>query len=71
VTEKKDQDDLNWFGVKVGTTNAVVSKGSAEGVGKYLNLKRPAAEAITATAGGLGADESKKRKIGFGDFEGW
>ncbi|GLB36038.1 putative cyclophilin type peptidyl-prolyl cis-trans isomerase/CLD [Lyophyllum shimeji] len=64
---EKEADDINWFGVKVGTES--VAAGSEQGgVGKYLNLKRP----IGGSAISAGMDESKKkRKIGFGDFEGW
>jgi peptidyl-prolyl cis-trans isomerase-like protein 2 len=61
-TEKKDGDDMNWFGVKVGTENADAGVG-AGGVGKYLNLKRSAAAPPTA------ADAAKKRKLGFGNFD--
>lgn len=64
VEQKKEGDDVNWFGLKVGL-EASETAGSGGGVGKYLNLKRPA----SAVAGaGAQTDESKKRKIGFGDF---
>ncbi|KAF5374836.1 hypothetical protein D9758_000390 [Tetrapyrgos nigripes] len=66
--EKKEGDNMNWFGTKVGSdTASTVTSGG--GVGKYLNLKRPQ----EAVAGQLvdTEDTSKKRKIGFGDFEGW
>jgi len=67
-TEEK-RDDVNWFGTKIGSENPALNFGGTSdvGVGKYLSLKRPQA-ALTSTGG----DESKKkRKIGFGDFEGW
>ena len=66
---KKDEDDVNWFGVKVGTNSTAFGAGSVGGgVGKYLNLKRPVEG---NSAGGTGEDGKKKRKIGFGEFEGW
>ena len=60
-TEKRAGDDMNWFGVKVGseTTTSATAGG---GVGKYLNLKRPA---VTGTPD----EPPKKRKLGFGNFE--
>ncbi|KAH9944128.1 cyclophilin-like protein [Epithele typhae] len=70
--EEKAKDDVNWFGVKVGkeVANGVVGGG----VGKYLSLngnaKRPAASSpsiVTAAP----EEPKKKRRIGFGDFEGW
>ncbi|TDL28702.1 cyclophilin-like protein [Rickenella mellea] len=72
-TPKKEGDDVNWFGVKVGTDSSIFGKDHASGsVGKYLNLKRPR-EVSTVAAGKNddGADGPKKRKIGFGNFEGW
>jgi peptidyl-prolyl cis-trans isomerase-like protein 2 len=63
---KQQGDAINWFGVKVGaeTSSSTADKGTT-GVGKYLNLKRP-------TEGGRSASEpSKKRKVGFGDFDAW
>ena len=65
----KDGDDVNWFGVKVGTDNSISASGPVGGVGKYLNLKRPAETKDTAEA--AGEDGKKKRKLGFGDFAGW
>jgi peptidyl-prolyl cis-trans isomerase-like 2 len=68
--KEKAKDDVNWFGVKVGTANASqASSGSSGGVGKYLGqgLKR-----TQAVAEVVGVDDAKKkRKIGFGNFEGW
>lgn len=64
-TDRKDGDDINWFGVKVGTGNSAFgSENTGGAVGKYLNLKRP-------LAGGSADDAKKKRKTGFGDFAGW
>lgn len=67
---KKDGDDVNWFGVKVGTNNSTFGADATGGsVGKYLNLKRPVEG---SPAGGVNFQEGKKkRKIGFGDFEKW
>jgi len=63
--DNKPHDDMNWFGVKVGSeANGTTVSG---GVGKYLNLKRPPSDAPTAAT----EDTKKKRKLGFGDFEGW
>ncbi|KAF8973695.1 cyclophilin-like domain-containing protein [Flammula alnicola] len=66
----EEKDDVNWFGVKIGSDNAAVDFGGGAGsggVGKYLNLKRPQEAVVTK-----GVEETKKkRKIGFGDFEGW
>jgi len=66
--EKKDNDDMNWFGTKLGE-GGHASKGlDVGGVGKYLNLKRPMESA--APVGGQ-EESQKKRRVGFGDFEGW
>lgn len=46
---------------------SVTGGNSGGGVGKYLNLKRR-----EETIGTSDGDEvKKKRKIGFGDFDGW
>ena len=37
------------------------------GVGKYLSLKRPQSSVEITSAD----DTKKKRRIGFGNFEGW
>ncbi|TFK30765.1 peptidylprolyl isomerase-like protein 2 [Coprinopsis marcescibilis] len=68
ATAETKKDDVNWFGVKVGTGETTLGTGSnSGGVGKYLNLKRP-----VPTAASHDMDDSKKkRKIGFGNFEGW
>ena len=66
VEEKKDE--VNWFGVKVGSNNSALTLGEkgSGGVGKYLSLKRPqSSNEITV------ADDAKKKcRIGFGNFEG-
>lgn len=67
--KEKEKDDVNWFGLKVGSSNAAFGTGDSGtgGVGKYLNLKRPVeASPAPATESSL-----KKRKTGFGDFSGW
>jgi peptidyl-prolyl cis-trans isomerase-like protein 2 len=68
IPEKKKEDDINWFGVKVGTGSSVFgTEAAGESVGKYLNLKRP-----LEGRGGVAAEgEKKKRKTGFGDFDNW
>jgi peptidyl-prolyl cis-trans isomerase-like protein 2 len=65
--EVKKTDDVNWFGVKIGSENSAPIGGGEDsgGVGKYLNLKRPYGGSIA------GEESKKKRKLGFGDFEGW
>lgn len=77
VETKKDGDDINWFGVKVGMEKSVVGANGGGGVGKYLNtarvanapLKRPV-ETVPDVPG-VPEVTKKKRKIGFGSFEGW
>jgi len=66
---------MNWFGTKLGSGPDLGSGtggvGSAGGVGRYLNLKRPL-DSTPGPIGGIPAEEgAKKRKLGFGDFEGW
>ncbi|KAG6896363.1 hypothetical protein C0992_008768 [Termitomyces sp. T32_za158] len=65
-SQKKENDEINWFGVKVGSDSASVT-GSGD-VGKYLNLKRPQ---VTMAGCGAVEEQRKKRKTGFGDFSGW
>ncbi|KAL9715932.1 cyclophilin peptidyl-prolyl cis-trans isomerase Cyp8 [Leucoagaricus gongylophorus] len=80
---KKQKDNVNWFGLKVGSNSAAFGTGEsgAGGVGKYLslggsdagNLKRPQA-VVSSTSNDSGSvldEPKKKRKLGFGDFEGW
>jgi len=76
VSEKKQGDDINWFGTKVGLEATNLLGGTGGGVGKYLSAagtKRPAVQQLSRMADDVGLpDESKKkRKIGFGSFEGW
>lgn len=68
VTKEKPKDDINWFGVKVGSVNPTPSSEKTGGasVGKYL-LKR----SQDATEGSVTGEPKKKRKVGFGDFAGW
>jgi len=83
--KEKQNDDMNWFGVKLGATNGHSGGGgeAGSGVGKYLNLNTNKKRALEApspavpTGKGLVAavgdddDAKKKRKIGFGDFSEW
>ncbi|KAH7928514.1 cyclophilin-like protein [Leucogyrophana mollusca] len=71
--EKKSGDDVNWFGVKVGTGDSVFGGGSTGGVGKYMGVKRQLEEQTSnAVNGGAAVDDSKKkRKVGFGNFDAW
>ncbi|KAJ3721520.1 cyclophilin-like domain-containing protein [Lentinula raphanica] len=62
---KKEGDDINWFGVKVGSEVPANDKIVSGGVGKYLNLKRP------QSTSAVSEEPSKKRKLGFGNFDGW
>ncbi|KIP12489.1 hypothetical protein PHLGIDRAFT_20956 [Phlebiopsis gigantea 11061_1 CR5-6] len=69
---RKDEAEVNWFGEKVGVKSS--STGLAGGgVGRYLQLggttaKRHAPSSVVQSA----SDEpKKKRKIGFGEFDGW
>ncbi|OJA16217.1 hypothetical protein AZE42_00102 [Rhizopogon vesiculosus] len=69
--EKTQGDDINWFGVKVGTEDSAFVGGSVTtGVGKYLGVKRPLDQA-TPGVQDVGDDAKKKRKIGFGNFDSW
>ncbi|PFH54775.1 hypothetical protein AMATHDRAFT_44574 [Amanita thiersii Skay4041] len=67
VMEEK-KDDMNWFGEKLNSAQFIIDSGTdSGGVGKYLNLKRG-----PELVAGASADEGKKkRKLGFGEFEGW
>jgi len=68
TTEKNPGDGVNWFGVKLGAESAMGTDGGGSGlggVGKYLNLKRPAQTAAAAAP----VEHPKKRKLGFGGFE--
>lgn len=70
---RKDDEEINWFGEKVGGNKTTLGTVGG-GVGKYLQVgnavaqKRPApSPALSSTA----EEPKKKRKVGFGDFEGW
>jgi peptidyl-prolyl cis-trans isomerase-like protein 2 len=67
ASQKKEGDDINWFGVKVGSGDSVFGATAGGGVGKYLNLKRTQ-EAVADQGGN---DSKKKRKTGFGSFDNW
>lgn len=69
--EEKEKDDINWFGVKVGTEKAGVGV-AGSGIGKYLNVnaKRPMSS-VSMPLPAAPEEVKKKRRIGFGDFEGW
>lgn len=74
MVEKKEDDDLNWFGEKLGAEKPV-GGAVGGGVGKYLQAggaagvpKRPAP---TATLPDASEDSKKRRKVGFGNFDGW
>ncbi|KAF9455032.1 peptidylprolyl isomerase-like protein 2 [Macrolepiota fuliginosa MF-IS2] len=75
--DEKQKDDVNWFGLKVGSGGVAFGTGESGtgGVGKYLNLntlKRPQSEISTPTNGTVMSEEpKKKRKLGFGNFEAW
>lgn len=75
ATETRNSDNINWFGVKVGLETGNLGRGVVDGVGKYLNFnaKRPAPDDSNRSELniGLAEDSKKKRKIGFGNFEGW
>lgn len=70
--EEKAKDDVNWFGVKVGSEKPGVGTVGG-GIGKYLNLnaKRSIESVVTPSVSNAPEDTKKKRRIGFGDFEGW
>jgi peptidyl-prolyl cis-trans isomerase-like 2 len=60
-------DDVNWFGVKVGTGDSTFGSGNGGGaIGKYLSVKRSLEPAADGPV-----ESSKKRKTGFGSFDGW
>ena len=71
---KKEGDDVNWFGVKVGHAKSILGSDGGGGVGKYLGSgaatapKRPLVPAIASDVPDI---PQKKRKIGFGSFDNW
>lgn len=68
---------MNWFGTKLGSGPDLGSGtgtgdvGLTGGVGRYLNLKRPLDGASNPIGNVPVEEDGKKRKLGFGDFEGW
>ncbi|EIW86827.1 peptidylprolyl isomerase-like protein 2 [Coniophora puteana RWD-64-598 SS2] len=71
-TEKKFGDDINWFGTKVGADDpSFTTSTSGASVGKYLIAKRRLEQDKPTSANALDGDIKKKRKVGFGNFEGW
>ena len=71
--EVRKDGEINWFGEKVGSTKSTTGTVGG-GVGKYLQVggtttaKRPApSPALTSVPD----EPKKKRKVGFGEFEGW
>jgi peptidyl-prolyl cis-trans isomerase-like protein 2 len=69
AAEKKEGDEINWFGVRVGSGDSAFGAATGGGVGKYLNLKRPPPQEAMTDHGG--SDSKKKRKTGFGAFDNW
>lgn len=71
----KLKDDVNWFGVKLGSDGQSKISSGAAGVGKYLNLasgaakKRPFEPQVAMNE--VDEDYKKRRKIGFGNFDSW
>ncbi|KAJ7038316.1 cyclophilin-like domain-containing protein [Mycena alexandri] len=64
-TQKKEGDDVNWFGVKVGSSDLALSAATGGEVGKYLKRTQ---DAVVEHGG---SDIKKKRKVGFGSFDNW
>ncbi|KIY50580.1 cyclophilin-like protein [Fistulina hepatica ATCC 64428] len=72
AVKKQEGDDINWFGVKVGTDKSVFGENTGGGVGKYLKPNQNKRPLEAPASNGPAKDElRKKRKVGFGDFEGW
>ncbi|KIK70870.1 hypothetical protein GYMLUDRAFT_79070 [Collybiopsis luxurians FD-317 M1] len=73
--EKKEGDDINWFGltsgkkVKVGSEAPAKDQVGTGGVGKYLNLNLKRPQAVGSAT--VSEEPSKRRRMGFGNFEGW
>lgn len=70
TTQKTPGDDLNWFGVKVGASDGLSSSLAGTGIGKYLGGKR-LLEVEGDNKVSPGDEPKKKKRLGFGDFEGW
>jgi peptidyl-prolyl cis-trans isomerase-like 2 len=66
-------DEMTWFGPKLGASENGANgatRSANGGVGKYLNLKRPAQ--VLDRGGVTPPEEKKRRKIGFSaDFAGF
>ena len=69
--EEKESDGVNWFGVKLGSTNTSLGNAKTTGVGKYLSLKRPLESTPRLAVGDSDDDPKKKRRTGFGSFDSW
>ena len=71
---EKNSDDINWFGVKVGLEKSAAGSGD-RGVGRYLNFTSASsgAKRLLSSPATTEIPEvfKKKRKTGFGSFEGW
>jgi peptidyl-prolyl cis-trans isomerase-like protein 2 len=65
-TDVDKRDDMNWFGEKLGSKDTIFGSDTSSSVGKYLSLKRPSEPVASAEM-----EAKKKRKLGFGDFDGW
>ncbi|THG99891.1 hypothetical protein EW026_g2537 [Hermanssonia centrifuga] len=74
IAEKTEGDGINWFGAKVGADKPAPGGEVGGGIGKYLKLGGTvAAPKRPAPSGGADvSDEAKKkRRTGFGEFDGW
>ncbi|KIY63720.1 cyclophilin-like protein [Cylindrobasidium torrendii FP15055 ss-10] len=72
--ETKVGDDMNWFGTRVGTEGVLGGDVGKGGIGKYLGnavAPAPAAAAAVKRPAPAAEEPKKKRKTGFGNFEGW
>ncbi|EKM83588.1 hypothetical protein AGABI1DRAFT_50865 [Agaricus bisporus var. burnettii JB137-S8] len=72
-SNEKQKDDVNWFGLKVGSSNATfgTEDNGVGGVGKYLSLNNKRSRPPNGVTSVVPDDTKKKRKLGFGDFESW
>lgn len=76
--KRKERDDVNWFGVKLGdkdkTAADTSTSGAGGGVGKYLSAASGTSSAVPkrpVPVASAADDGKKKRKLGFGNFDGW
>lgn len=80
----KKEEDVNWFGEKIGRGAVPVAAASGRtgpavgaGVGKYLNAGATPTPAVTVgvkrslPAAASESQTKKKKKLGFGDFDSW